>query len=230
MLSLSARATDSAFPSELLAPLSPPGWANIPLAGGYRWPRTVTGTPYSVILHSAVIDPNWLRFYAYRAIRRWWAPPREHGAYVHWQAHLYDRCQNYTCSQHAHPLDYRECHHIAKSVAHWVWTRFSPECFSERQAALGRRRGREGAPRGACRESQRARREGVRGVEYRRLKGVTLRILWEFVCPAVSCPLGSLLCRPRRRSRQRRSGLTACRWGWLGGHGVASSRVARSGC
>ena len=36
MLSRSARATDSAFPPELQARISPLGWAHILLTGGYR--------------------------------------------------------------------------------------------------------------------------------------------------------------------------------------------------
>ena len=36
-------------PPELLAHISPLGWAHILLTGEYRWPRTVADTPYSVI-------------------------------------------------------------------------------------------------------------------------------------------------------------------------------------
>ena len=45
-------------PPELLAHISPLGWAHILLTGEYRWPRTVADTPWSVIYHSAVIDPR----------------------------------------------------------------------------------------------------------------------------------------------------------------------------
>ena len=36
-------------PPELLAHISPLGWAHILLTGEYRWPRTVADTPWSVI-------------------------------------------------------------------------------------------------------------------------------------------------------------------------------------
>ena len=43
---------------ELLARISPLGWAHILLTGEHRWSRTVADTPYSVIWHSAVVDPE----------------------------------------------------------------------------------------------------------------------------------------------------------------------------
>ena len=79
-----------------------------------------------------------LRHYAYHEIRLWWAPPRERGVYVAWLTHLYHRGLDYTANEHPTPLDHREVHHTAKSVARWVWRTFSAERFSELQAHRGR--------------------------------------------------------------------------------------------
>ena len=57
--------------------------------------------------------------------------------------HLYHRALDFTANEHPTPLDHREVHHIAKSVARWVWRRFSAEGFAAKQAA----RGRIGGPR-----------------------------------------------------------------------------------
>lgn len=40
--------------------------------------------------------------------------------YVLWQARVYDRCLERN-ADFVHPLDYKEAHHIAKSVTKWVW-------------------------------------------------------------------------------------------------------------
>ena len=64
-----------------------------------------------------------IRFYAYAEVQSW-KSQREAGIYVRWMNHLYDRVRNYTHNEHINPLDSRECHAIAKSVSHWVWTVF----------------------------------------------------------------------------------------------------------
>ena len=84
---------------------------------------------------------DWLRKYAYREVRLWYAK-REQGIYVAWLTHLYHRALNFTANEHPTPLDHREVHHIAKSVARWVWRNFSAEGFSARQAGVGRLAGR----------------------------------------------------------------------------------------
>ena len=106
---------------------------------------------------------EWLRHLAYREIRLWWAPPRRHGVFVAWQTHLYDRVQQFTANEHPTPLDYRESHHIAKSVARWVWTRFSEAGYSARQAAVGARAGQASG-------STRRRRVAERDAEIVRLR------------------------------------------------------------
>ncbi len=106
---------------------------------------------------------DYLRFYAYREIRLWRdsdVPPPGHadrrGIYTHWLAHLYARAMDYTHNEHPVPLDHQEVHWIAKSVAHWVWTRFDAEAsdarFSRRQAARGVRSGE--ARRAASQDKQ----------------------------------------------------------------------------
>ena len=72
---------------------------------------------------------------------------REHGptSYVQWQAWLYHQALDYTHAEHPVPLDYRETHWIARSVAWWVWVRFdvsaSDRRFSAMQSARGRKKG-----------------------------------------------------------------------------------------
>ena len=38
------------IPPELLAHISPLGWAHILLTGEYRWPKTVADTPYQSVI------------------------------------------------------------------------------------------------------------------------------------------------------------------------------------
>lgn len=110
-----------------------------------------------------------LRYHAYRS-KRWWL--REHGAgsYVHWQAWLYQHALDYTHAEHPTPLDYRETHWIARSVAHWVWTRFDPDASDKRFSALQSGRGRNGGrPRTTTAHGHPWEAEGVsRATWYRR--------------------------------------------------------------
>jgi len=110
-------------------------WLDLPKHAPKRNPEEV-GTGRNV----ATFDHT--RYTAYPAVREW---KRSGAGYVRWQAWLYSVALDYTHAEHPVPLDYRECHWIAKSVAHWVWTRFDPEAsdkrFSHRQAARGRKKG-----------------------------------------------------------------------------------------
>jgi hypothetical protein len=83
-----------------------------------------------------------VRYQAYPAVRNW--KRMGHGAYVYWQQWLYQEALNYTHNEHSQPLDYRECHWIAKSVGHWVWTRFDPDASDARFSAKQSRRGQSG--------------------------------------------------------------------------------------
>ena len=51
---------------------------------------------------------DWLRKYAYREVRLWYAK-REQGIYVAWLTHLYHRALNFTANEHPTP-HHREVH------------------------------------------------------------------------------------------------------------------------
>lgn len=95
---------------------------------------------------------DWLRFYAYGQVKRW-RGERTRGVYVAWLTHLYHKALEYTAGEHPQPLDHREVHHIAKSVARWVWHRYSAEVVSDYQARRGRKSGRVRRQRRAERDA-----------------------------------------------------------------------------
>lgn len=84
-----------------------------------------------------------VRFAAYPSVRQWRYAGS--GAYIHWLNWLYRVALDFTANEHPVPLDNKECHWIARSVAHWVWTRFdadeSDRRFSAKQSARGRKKG-----------------------------------------------------------------------------------------
>jgi len=63
---------------------------------------------------------------------------------VYYLNHLHDHAQQYTHNEHPSPLDVRECHHIAKSVARWTWNHFDIEASDQRFSELQSRRGKQG--------------------------------------------------------------------------------------
>ncbi|MEE9924963.1 MULTISPECIES: replication initiation protein [Brucella] len=72
-------------------------------------------------------------------LRRWAYKNRfAYGDFDAWHA----ACRQYTrtLNEFAHPLPEREAMHTAKSVAKWVWVKFTPEAFAALQAARARRR------------------------------------------------------------------------------------------
>jgi len=95
---------------------------------------------------------EWLRQYAYRAVRKY----KAEGNFVYWQAHINSQAlvRNADFKQ---PLLGNEVWHIAKSVSKWTWNRFdlaaSDRKFSELQAHRGRA---SGAARYAANEDKRA--------------------------------------------------------------------------
>ena len=91
---------------------------------------------------------DYLRLYAYREVRLWYGQ-RKRGVFVSWLNHLHHVGLNFTANEHPTPLDSREVHHIAKSVARWVWRRFSADRFSTWQSAQGRAAGESREPRSA---------------------------------------------------------------------------------
>ena len=84
---------------------------------------------------------NFVRSWAYAEVRKYWTPPRERGAFVHWSASVVHACRDFTANEHPYPLDYRECYHIATPIAKWTWRHMTPEGLSRFAARLGRRGG-----------------------------------------------------------------------------------------
>lgn len=80
---------------------------------------------------------EWLRQWGYRNIRHYKQEVRN---FVLWQAETYEKAMQRNADFRT-PMDSREVHHIAKSVAKWTWNRFdladSDRRFSERQRARG---------------------------------------------------------------------------------------------
>jgi transcriptional regulator with XRE-family HTH domain len=76
-----------------------------------------------------------LRLWAYKAVRAYFKP----GGLADWQAavHAHARAQN----RFTVPLPEAEVRAIARSVAKWVWQRFTPAEFRAKQGKRGRRKG-----------------------------------------------------------------------------------------
>lgn len=115
-----------------------------------------TGNPRKTVTTSAIgrnvslfdITRRW----SYDAIRKgnYW-----HGAMSEWEravrthAHEVNETiigNDFTCG----PLSFPEVHSVSRSIARWVWRNFSPEAFSEMQAARGRMQSKEDRARGAA--------------------------------------------------------------------------------
>lgn len=82
---------------------------------------------------------DFLRKWAYVAVRK----ERGMRNYVLWQARVYDRCLERN-ADFVHPLNYKEAHHIAKSVTAWVWKK-DPDAeskFLARQSWKGAKGGK----------------------------------------------------------------------------------------
>lgn len=88
---------------------------------------------------------------AYPSVLKW-KGRKEHGVFVRWISWLHEMAQQHTHENHGTPLDYRECHHIAKSVGTWTWNNFSEAERSE----WARKKGRAGGKaKGAAYEDKR---------------------------------------------------------------------------
>ena len=77
-----------------------------------------------------------LRRWAYRAVRDYWRPDGE----AAWRDAVERRAGAFNAEYPA-PLTPQEVAHTAKSVARWVWARFTPSGFSAAQSARGQRGG-----------------------------------------------------------------------------------------
>lgn len=76
-----------------------------------------------------------LRDWAYSAVRDFWRPGGEHG----WQLAMMRQAE--LMNTFSEPLGGPEVACIARSVARYVWRRFSPEAFRRVQSARGRKSG-----------------------------------------------------------------------------------------
>ena len=99
--------------------------------------------PESVGIGRNVDTFDHLRHLAYRQVRGWKVQGGR-GVYVYYLNHLHDHAQQYTHNEHPSPLDVRECHHIAKSVARWTWNHFDIEASDKRFSELQSKRGKMG--------------------------------------------------------------------------------------
>ena len=155
-----------------------PAWQT--LTGG--WPRTLAeyaehlpdlgkhrrkGPAKPIGVGRNVDTFDGCRLLAYREVREWW--PR---GYVRWQAHCVERANGWTADHHQTPLDVREAYHIGRSIALWVWRRFSPEGYAKWQASVGRK---GGAASGEARRKAIAKRDAV--VLALREQGLSLRAI-----------------------------------------------------
>lgn len=133
------------------------------------------GQPDRAGLGRNVATFDHVRHLAYPQIRYW--KHAGQGAYVGWLNWLHHAALDFTHNEHPAPLDRRECHWIARSVAHWVWHCFdiaaSDARFSATQAARGQRGGTAAAAAGTsgrtrqyanAAEKQRAYRQRKKGV------------------------------------------------------------------
>ena len=85
---------------------------------------------------------NRLRHWAYKAIRQGWPDSAQ------WDKAVLDRAIGYNAAGYhdesqRSPLPHGEVRSTAKSVAKWTYKHFSPEGFSEVQAARGKRKGQK---------------------------------------------------------------------------------------
>lgn len=97
-----------------------------------------------------------IRHLAYRIVRGWKAQGGS-GVFVYYLNHLHDLAQQYTRNEHPTPLDAKECHHIAKSVALWTWNHFDIDASDRRFRELQRIRGSAGGKKAsAAYENKRA--------------------------------------------------------------------------
>lgn len=112
---------------------------------------------------------DFLRKWAYVAVRK----EREMRNYVLWMARVYDRALERN-GDFPNPLNYKEVHHVAKSITKWVWKN-DPEAearFLARQTAKGQKGGKaSGVARLQASEDKRV------SARLMRTKGMTFRAI-----------------------------------------------------
>jgi hypothetical protein len=109
--------------------------------------------PEEVGLGRNVVVFDWLRYYAYKHIRKY---KEDLNNYILWQTHLNNKALERNGDLDS-PLDGREVWHIAKSVSRWTWQRFDINKSNQRFIELQAYRGKQGGlAKGAGYESKRA--------------------------------------------------------------------------
>lgn len=104
------------------------------------------------------------------AVRHWaYRARRQYNDRAAWDAAVYQQAVTYNTT-FSSPLPDNETRHTARSIAKWVWSRFSAEEFSEIQAARGKRGGKKGAPAAAAVKRQATEERIIAAVAYLRMK------------------------------------------------------------
>lgn len=92
-------------------------------------------TDYAMLGRNCLLFEQ-LRMVCYKDVKRFWRP----GGFEHFRGYTLDLCQVLN-AQFTPPLPFGEIKSIARSVAKWIWDKFSPADFRAIQATRGRRKG-----------------------------------------------------------------------------------------
>lgn len=134
--------------------------------------------PEEIGLGRNCITFDWLRHYAYKEVRHW-KEAKTPGVFVHWMNHLYKQSLQRN-GDFQNPMDSRECYHIAKSVARWVWNNFSVEEFSKWQSVRGSKAKNQSAAGKASGKARLAASEDKRSSALlMRIQGMSIRSIAE---------------------------------------------------
>ncbi|HIF9201350.1 TPA: primase C-terminal domain-containing protein [Photobacterium damselae] len=90
-----------------------------------------------------------LLFWIYKAIREYWKPNYQEA----WFTAVLARCEAVNLN-YVQPMQPSEVRSIAKSIAKWTMTHFTPQQFSESQAKKGRKSKGGGRPINISSEAQ----------------------------------------------------------------------------
>ena len=122
-------------------------WVDLPKFVQRRKPEEI-GLGRNVMLF------DWLRLYAYKAVRQYKAPADRN--FVLWQSHMNNKALERN-GDFQIPLDGKEVWHLAKSVSKWTWNRFDVAASDAKFSQLQAHRGKQGGlAKGAANEDKRA--------------------------------------------------------------------------
>lgn len=79
-----------------------------------------------------------LRAYGYKAIRKHWGPAGFEAFALDMESHAYELAR---FNSPRDPLPDNEARAVAKSLARWIWQRFTPAGFRSHQSAMGKLKG-----------------------------------------------------------------------------------------